>query len=175
MGRSAGRTSSSGHSTPPSITLPSRPLFPSISLRGSSPSTHASDPNQSARSSLLNVLTRPRLPTSAVSNTTASSDTALSTLEDDFSDQSTISSYASSATSISSGSRSGSNEELANIYKNYLEKPFVTTKSLVKHSEFGHCNNPNWRWTSQWNPNEPIHPAEEARPPYYILLSTYIS
>ncbi len=48
----------------------------------------------------------------------------------------------------------------------------MTTKSLVKHSEFGHCNNPNWRWTSQWNPNEP---AEEARPPYYILLSTYIS
>ena len=59
------------------------------------------------------------------------------------------------------------------MYRNYLEKPFVTTKAMMKHSEFGHCNNPNWRWTSQWNPNEPIHPAEEARPPYYILLSTY--
>jgi hypothetical protein len=27
---------------------------------------------------------------------------------------------------------------------------------------------------NQWNPNEPIHPEEEARPPYYILLTTYM-
>ena len=121
----------------------------------------------------MNVLTRPRLPTSAVSATTASSDSGLTTLEDDYSDQSTISSYASSISSVSISSRQGSSEDVAKMYKNYLEKPFVTTKSTVKHSEFGHCNNPNWRWTSQWNPDEPIHPTEEARPPYYILLSTY--
>jgi len=59
------------------------------------------------------------------------------------------------------------------MYAQYLEKPFVSTKSMMKHSEFGHCNNPNWRWTSQWNPDEAIHPEEEVRPPYYILLTTY--
>ena len=80
------------------------------------------------------------------------------------------------------------------MYKNYLEKPFVNVKSTFKHSEFGHDNNPNWRWTSQvslvrrrserecgreadeqWNPDEPIHPEEEATPPYYVLITTYLS
>lgn len=99
-----------------------------------------------------------------------SSDCGSSTPEDEFSDQSTISSYTSSDVS---SSRDMSSMELAKMYENYLEKPFVTTKSMMKHSEFGHDNNPNWRWTSQWNQNEAIHPEEEVRPPYYILLSTY--
>ena len=71
------------------------------------------------------------------------SDSGSTTPEDEFSDQSTISSYASSVTSISSS------EELGNAYSDYLEKPIVNVKSAIKHSEFGHCNNPNWRWTSQ--------------------------
>lgn len=135
------------------------------------------EPSLSARSSLLNVLTKPRPSrpqhayTSHSATTTSSLDTDNhSSNEDDFSDQSTISSYASSVIS----SRTASSEELAKVYKNYLERPFVGTNSPIKHSEFGHCNNPNWRWTSQWNPNEPIHPEEEARPPYFILLTTYM-
>lgn len=166
------RQSSSGHSTP--ISLPSRPSYPTVSHRSGSPSAHT-EPTLSARNSLLNVLTKPRhsAPTlSSLSATTAgSSDEGVTTPEDEMSDMSTISSYASSIIS----SREASSEELAKVYKNYLERPFVNTKSTVKHSEFGHCNNPNWRWTSQWNPNEPIHPEEEARPPYYILWTTYLS
>ncbi len=140
------RQTSSGHSTP--ISLPSRPLYPTVSHRSGSPSAHT-EPALSARSSLLNVLTKPRhsAPTlSSLSATTAgSSDEGVTTPEDEVSDMSTISSYASSVIS----SRTASSEELAKVYKNYLEKPFVSTKSAVKHSEFGHCNNPNWRWTSQ--------------------------
>lgn len=68
------------------------------------------------------------------------------TPEDEFSDYSTVSSYASS---VRGGSREASSEELAEVYKNYLETPFVATKQTIKHSEYGHCNNPNWRWTSQ--------------------------
>lgn len=59
---------------------------------------------------------------------------------------STISSYASS---ILSSSREASSEDIAKVYRDYLETPFVKIKTSVKHSEFGHCNNPNWRWTSQ--------------------------
>lgn len=75
------------------------------------------------------------------------SDSNQLTPEDEFSDYSTISSYASSVGG--GGSRQPSSEELAKMYKNYLETPFVSTKQTIKHSEYGHCNNPNWRWTSQ--------------------------
>jgi len=125
----------------------------------------------------MNVLSRPR-PSTALSHTTVSSNSDGSSPDEDlFSDNSTISSYASSASSGSSfgSSRKCSEEELAKMYKDYLEKPFVQTKGNIKHSEFGHCNNPNWRWTSQWNPDEPIHPEAEPQPPYYVLLTTYIS
>ncbi|WVQ78795.1 hypothetical protein IAT38_000886 [Cryptococcus sp. DSM 104549] len=181
MGRSTRRSSTkaspSGGSTPPSSlssSPPSRPLFPSISLRSSSPSSaHSTSANDiTARSSLLNVLTRPRHPPHGAS-TTASSE-GFSPDEDAlFSDQSTISSYASSVYSGMS-SREMSSEDIAKAYEHYLEKPFVQTKSSIRHAEFGHCNNPNWRWTSQWNPNEEIHAADE-RPSYTVLLSTYLS
>lgn len=150
MGKTTRRTSS-GHSTPNLAgTPPSRPLYPTISHHSSSSSPYAESP-LSARSSLLNVLTKPRHSLPAVSSLSATtissydSHNGPTTPEDEFSDQSTISSYASSIVS----SREASVEELAKMYKNYLEKPFVTTKSLFKHSEFGHCTNPNWRWTSQ--------------------------
>ncbi|KAK6907432.1 serine palmitoyltransferase [Kwoniella mangroviensis CBS 10435] len=191
MPRSTRRSGSSGTSTPPSSlsSPPSRPLFPAISLRSSSPSSSAKESSTqtiTARSSLLNVLTRPHhsAPTTSISNTHASSadnnnnHNGSSSGEDtNYSDQSTISSYASS---IISGTYMMENqhltsEDIAKVYEDYLEKPFVNTKSTIKHSEFGHCNNPNWRWTSQWNTDEPIHPAEEPRPPYFTLLTTYIS
>ncbi|KAK4690029.1 serine palmitoyltransferase, partial [Tremellales sp. Uapishka_1] len=176
MGRSQRRpTSSSTHSSPPSLsTSPSsRPLFPTVSLRSSPPSTTASisEPPQSARSSLLNVLTRPRHPITAISYSDSSS-TTVGTPEDElFSDRSTVSSYSSYGSSGSSVH--SSDEDVAKLYQNYLEKPFVVTKSTIRHTEFGHCNNPNWRWTSQYNSDEKLHVA--AQPPYYILLSTYIS
>ncbi|OCF40050.1 serine palmitoyltransferase [Kwoniella heveanensis CBS 569] len=185
--RSAG-SATSGSSTPPSSlssSPPSRPLFPAISLRSSSPSSPSkplssgTEPPVSARSSLLNVLTRPHhsAPITAVSTTTASAGSDASISDEDssfYSDQSTISSYASSIVSGTS-SRFTSSEDIAKVYENYLEKPFVQTKSTIKHSEFGHDNNPNWRWTSQWHTDEPIHPAEEPQPSYFVLLNTYIS
>ncbi|WVO20262.1 uncharacterized protein IAS62_001555 [Cryptococcus decagattii] len=145
MGRTTRRStkSQSGTSTPPNISSPpSRPLFPSISLRSSSP-TPPSHENLSARSSLLNVLTRPGHTVAATPDSP----------EEELSDLSTVSSYASSVIS-GTHSKDMTEEEIAKVYENYLEKPFVQTKTTIKHSEFGHCNNPNWRWTSQWNPNE---------------------
>jgi serine palmitoyltransferase len=177
-------SSGSGHSTPPSISTTSRPSFPTTSLRtspakSSHPSGSVSEHSvKTARSSLLNVLSRPRI-TSQVSNTTVSAEGPLLTPEDEFSDQSTISSYASSSSSSgsftgASSSNSSSSEELAKMYKDYLEKPFVNIKQVIKHSEFGHDNNPNWRWTSQYNPNEPIHTGGEETPSYFVLISTYM-
>ncbi|KIR25132.1 serine palmitoyltransferase [Cryptococcus deuterogattii 99/473] len=165
MGRTTRRStkSQSGTSTPPNISSPpSRPLFPSISLRSSSP-TPPSHENLSARSSLLSVLTRPGHSVAATPDSP----------EEELSDLSTVSSYASSVIS-GTHSKDMTEEEIAKVYENYLEKPFVQTKTTIKHSEFGHCNNPNWRWTSQWNPNEVIH-ADDARPSYTVLLSTYLS
>lgn len=140
MGRTTRRStkSQSGTSTPPNISSPpSRPLFPSISLRSSSP-TPPSHENLSARSSLLSVLTRPGHSVAATPDSP----------EEELSDLSTVSSYASSVIS-GTHSKDMTEEEIAKVYENYLEKPFVQTKTTIKHSEFGHCNNPNWRWTSQ--------------------------
>ncbi|OWZ27446.1 serine palmitoyltransferase [Cryptococcus neoformans AD2-60a] len=165
MGRTTRRSAKpqSGTSTPPNISSPpSRPLFPSISLRSSSP-TPPTHENLSARSSLLSVLTRPAHSVAATPDSP----------EEELSDLSTVSSYASSVIS-GTHSKDMTEEEIAKVYENYLEKPFVQIKTTIKHSEFGHCNNPNWRWTSQWNPNEVIH-ADDARPSYTVLLSTYLS
>jgi serine palmitoyltransferase len=43
------------------------------------------------------------------------------------------------------------------------------------HSEFGHCANEEYRFTSQHPVGKPVPHHEERDPPYYILLSTYIS
>jgi len=61
------------------------------------------------------------------------------------------------------------------MYQGYLTQPFTNINSQYKHSEFGHCNNPNYRWTSQYNPEEPVTPEVEPQPPYYVLLTTYMS
>ncbi|WRT65767.1 uncharacterized protein IL334_002716 [Kwoniella shivajii] len=169
----------SGASTPPSSlssSPPSKPLYPAISFRSSSPSSSANHKESSvtARSSLLNVLTRPHHSSNSIKTIPSINQDNSSDEDTVLSDQSTISSYASSIVSGTSSTFT-SNEDIAEVYRNYLEKPFVSTKSTIKHSEFGHCNNPNWRWTSQWNPDEPIHPSEEPHPPYFTLLTTYIS
>jgi serine palmitoyltransferase len=43
------------------------------------------------------------------------------------------------------------------------------------HTEFGHCSNENYRYKSQHTPGTQFKSVEEQDPPYYILLSTYIS
>ncbi|GJE98698.1 serine palmitoyltransferase [Phanerochaete sordida] len=43
------------------------------------------------------------------------------------------------------------------------------------HTEFGHCANDTYRYTSQYNPTRPVKGVPEQDPPYYILLTTYIS
>jgi serine palmitoyltransferase len=43
------------------------------------------------------------------------------------------------------------------------------------HSEFGHCANEDYRYVSQHKPGEPLKNLEEQEPPYYIVLSTYLS
>ncbi|KAF5381595.1 hypothetical protein D9615_005531 [Tricholomella constricta] len=43
------------------------------------------------------------------------------------------------------------------------------------HTEFGHCANEQFRLTSQHTAGEPVPAHVEQDPPYYILLSTYIS
>lgn len=45
----------------------------------------------------------------------------------------------------------------------------------TKHEEFGHCANEAYRHTSQHTPGSPDLEHVEKDPPYYILLSTYIS
>ncbi|KAI0822373.1 serine palmitoyltransferase 2 [Trametes gibbosa] len=43
------------------------------------------------------------------------------------------------------------------------------------HSEFGHCANEQYRWTSQHRKGHPYKSIPEQDPPYYILLTTYVS
>ena len=43
------------------------------------------------------------------------------------------------------------------------------------HTEFGHCANQEYRLTSRHAPGQPLPEHVEQDPPYYILLSTYIS
>jgi serine palmitoyltransferase len=43
------------------------------------------------------------------------------------------------------------------------------------HTEFGHCADEQYRTTSQHKPGTPLPTHIEQDPPYYILLSTYIS
>lgn len=45
----------------------------------------------------------------------------------------------------------------------------------TRHVEFGHCADERYRHTSQHPPGAPFKHAEEQDPPYYILLSTYVS
>ncbi|KAJ6463247.1 pyridoxal phosphate-dependent transferase [Mycena vitilis] len=43
------------------------------------------------------------------------------------------------------------------------------------HTEFGHCSNSNYRYISQHVAGTPVPAHVDQDPPYYILLSTYIS
>ncbi|CAL1709534.1 unnamed protein product [Somion occarium] len=43
------------------------------------------------------------------------------------------------------------------------------------HTEFGHCANESYRYTSRHTPGEPVKGVVEQDPPYYILITTYVS
>jgi serine palmitoyltransferase len=45
----------------------------------------------------------------------------------------------------------------------------------TRHTEFGHCWNEGYRHTSAHPVGEPVVKHVEVDPPYYILLSTYLS
>lgn len=140
------------------------------SIRSNKAKSPTPDTPGTARDALINAITRPRH-----SNAEVTYATSAHLPEDELmSDQSTISSYASSNGTIS---RQGSDDDLAmeRMYRGYLEKSHVQTNLPYKHREFGHCNNSNHRWTSSYNPAEPVHPEEELEPPFYILLTTYLS
>lgn len=152
------------------------------------PSPSRSPSKPTARSALLDVISRPKhshpavtfdsSPLEPAANTSNKGGTAaggngnVHPEEELYSDQSTVSSYASST---GSPVRTPTDQEIHDMYDGYLTKPNVKVKTDYKHSEFGHCNNQNYRWTSQYNPAEPVTPEIEPQPPYYILLTTYIT
>lgn len=56
-----------------------------------------------------------------------------------------------------------------------LRPPTSEQVFTTVHTEFGHCANEAYRTTSQHKLGMPLEPHVEQDPPYYILLSTYIS
>lgn len=160
------RNASSGAATPSSLK--------SKSKSKSNGHRQPSDRPATARSSLMNVLSRSRHADATVSYDSSPGVNSDSAFDVDYSDQSTLGSGSSVSSFVS---RSSSDDELvlARMYSGYLETPFVNTQSPYKHSEFGHCNNPNYRYQSQYNPDEPVTPAVDPEPPFYILLTTYMN
>jgi serine palmitoyltransferase len=43
------------------------------------------------------------------------------------------------------------------------------------HSEFGHCSNESYRRVSAYKPGSAVMPHVDEDPPYYILVTTYMS
>lgn len=56
-----------------------------------------------------------------------------------------------------------------------LEPPTSEQMFNTVHSEFGHCNNPRFRFTSRHPSGSPFRHPKDEEPPYYVLLTTYIS
>nr|VWO99494.1 UDP-glucose 6-dehydrogenase (EC [Ganoderma boninense] len=70
-------------------------------------------------------------------------------------------------------------EETADDFTDGLSYPRVPPTSdqvfTTVHSEFGHCANEDYRYTSQHRAGTAYKSIPERDPPYYILLTTYIS
>ena len=90
------------------------------------------------------------------------------------------------ALSLSSSLTSSSDDVVlgdddASVYDNSdglvlpLHPPTSEQVFTTAHTEFGHCANDRYRYQSQHPPGAIVKAAEEQDPPYYILLSTYIS
>ena len=60
-----------------------------------------------------------------------------------------------------------------------LSVPIVPLNSTqmfsTHHLEFGHCTDERYRLTSQHTPGTPFQSHFDEDPPYYVLLSTYLS
>ncbi|KAF8333126.1 serine palmitoyltransferase 2 [Cantharellus anzutake] len=56
-----------------------------------------------------------------------------------------------------------------------IEPPTSAQVFKTVHAEFGHCDNEAYRHTSSHPAGVPLPNVEHQDPPYYILLSTYIS
>jgi serine palmitoyltransferase len=52
--------------------------------------------------------------------------------------------------------------------------PTSQQQFTTKHSEFGHCFNEAYRYTSAYKPGT-TNTAHSEEPPYYILITTYVS
>ncbi|KAI0822044.1 serine palmitoyltransferase 2 [Trametes gibbosa] len=91
--------------------------------------------------------------------------------------------YSTPAPSISSSVTSSSEEAVPNEGNvdsaDGLLIPRIPPTSdqvfTTVHSEFGHCANEQYRWTSQHRKGTPYKNIREQDPPYYILLTTYVS
>jgi serine palmitoyltransferase len=83
------------------------------------------------------------------------------------------------SSSITSSSQDTVLDESDLDYSDLLIRPRHPPNSeqvfTTVHSEFGHCANSQYRYTSQHASGAPIKAHDEPDPPYYILLSTYIS
>lgn len=55
-----------------------------------------------------------------------------------------------------------------------LQSSTSQQKPTTKHSEFGHCSNEAYRYTSSYKPGT-TRTHVEKEPPYYILMTTYLS
>lgn len=53
--------------------------------------------------------------------------------------------------------------------------PNSTQAFSTRHLEFGHCADERYRLTSQHTPGAPFESHFDEDPPYYVLLSTYLS
>ncbi|OBZ66911.1 Serine palmitoyltransferase 2, partial [Grifola frondosa] len=87
------------------------------------------------------------------------------------------------ALSLSSSLTSSSEDTVLNDapvdFTDGLSYPRVPPNSdqvfTTVHSEFGHCANEQYRYTSRHRPGTPYKSIVEQDPPYYVLLTTYMS
>ncbi|KAH9937804.1 serine palmitoyltransferase 2 [Epithele typhae] len=68
-----------------------------------------------------------------------------------------------------------SNELFGDALSYPLTPPTSEQVFTTVHSEFGHCGNEQYRYTSQHRAGTEYKSIPEQDPPYYILLTTYIS
>ncbi|PIL29239.1 hypothetical protein GSI_09288 [Ganoderma sinense ZZ0214-1] len=83
------------------------------------------------------------------------------------------------SSSVTSSSEDTVLEETSDDFTDGLSYPRVPPTSdqvfATVHSEFGHCANEDYRYTSQHRAGTAYKSIPERDPPYYILLTTYIS
>ncbi|PSR72139.1 hypothetical protein PHLCEN_2v11987 [Hermanssonia centrifuga] len=84
-------------------------------------------------------------------------------------------SLSSSITSSSEDTVLHENEENEDGLSYPKVPPTSEQMFTTVHTEFGHCGNSAFRHTSQHNPAHPVKGVVEQDPPYYILLTTYLS